>query len=279
METTIKQNNIIIAGVPRSGSTLVCHLLNKIPNTVALHEPINPHLLEGQTLENKLDKIESFFLEQRELINTKGVAVSKSFKGKVPDNPMSGYDSSTNKRTRVLDGNEIEINKPLSENFILAIKQPGMFTGMLGGLQGRYRCYATIRNPLSVLLSWNSLEMPVSNGRAPAAEACDKNLSIALDNEANIYKRQTILLAWYFNKISDFIAPINIIRYEDTVKNGGKNLSVINSQADDLTDILTSRNSNSLYDMNKKDLLIDCLLTAGGDYLKFYNENDIETLI
>ena len=279
METTLKHKNIILAGVPRSGSTLVCHLLNKIPDTVALHEPINPNILEGLELEGKLEKIESFFLEQRELIKTKGVAASKSFKGKVPDNPMSGYDSSTNKRTRVLDGNEIEINKPLSENFILAIKQPGMFTGMLGDLKGRYRCYATIRNPLSVLLSWNSLEMPVSKGRAPAAEACDENLSRALDNEVDIYKRQTILLAWYFKKIKEFIPPSNIIRYEDTVNNGGKNLSVIDSKAEDLTDVLTSRNTNSLYDMSKKDLLIDYLLTTSGDYLSFYNEDDIKSLI
>ena len=36
------ERNIVITGPGRSGTTLTCHLLNKLPNTVALSEPINP---------------------------------------------------------------------------------------------------------------------------------------------------------------------------------------------------------------------------------------------
>jgi hypothetical protein len=38
----LNQTNIVSTGLPRSGTTLTCHLLNKLPNTVALHEPIAP---------------------------------------------------------------------------------------------------------------------------------------------------------------------------------------------------------------------------------------------
>src|ERR1700716_4011573 len=33
--------NVLIPGTPRSGTTLLCSLLNKLPDTVALHEPMN----------------------------------------------------------------------------------------------------------------------------------------------------------------------------------------------------------------------------------------------
>lgn len=36
----MNENNIILTGLPRSGTTLSVHLLNKLPNTVGLHEPI-----------------------------------------------------------------------------------------------------------------------------------------------------------------------------------------------------------------------------------------------
>ena len=34
--------DIILTGIARSGTTLSCSLLNKLPQCVALHEPMNP---------------------------------------------------------------------------------------------------------------------------------------------------------------------------------------------------------------------------------------------
>jgi len=33
--------NVLITGTPRSGTTLICSLVNKLPDTVAVHEPTN----------------------------------------------------------------------------------------------------------------------------------------------------------------------------------------------------------------------------------------------
>ena len=33
--------NVLVTGTPRSGTTLICSLVNKLPDTVALHEPMN----------------------------------------------------------------------------------------------------------------------------------------------------------------------------------------------------------------------------------------------
>jgi hypothetical protein len=36
----MSENDVVLTGLPRSGTTLTCHLLNKLPDTVALHEPM-----------------------------------------------------------------------------------------------------------------------------------------------------------------------------------------------------------------------------------------------
>jgi hypothetical protein len=37
-----RRQTVLITGTPRSGTTLVCHLLNQLPDTVALNEPMQP---------------------------------------------------------------------------------------------------------------------------------------------------------------------------------------------------------------------------------------------
>jgi len=39
--------DIILTGIARSGTTLTCFLLNKLPQAVALHEPMDPSQLVG----------------------------------------------------------------------------------------------------------------------------------------------------------------------------------------------------------------------------------------
>src|SRR5689334_16285425 len=38
-----KDRDVLVTGLPRSGTTLTCHLLQKLPDTVALHEPMDFH--------------------------------------------------------------------------------------------------------------------------------------------------------------------------------------------------------------------------------------------
>ena len=41
------RRDVVLTGPPRSGTTLACHMLNKLPGTVALHEPIPPRRFAG----------------------------------------------------------------------------------------------------------------------------------------------------------------------------------------------------------------------------------------
>jgi hypothetical protein len=39
--------NVVLTGLPRSGPKLACRLLNTLPDTVVLHEPIVPSRFVG----------------------------------------------------------------------------------------------------------------------------------------------------------------------------------------------------------------------------------------
>jgi broad-specificity NMP kinase len=48
----------LITGIPRSGTTLCCKLLNQRADVVALHEPINPGAMpQSYTAKEALDSI------------------------------------------------------------------------------------------------------------------------------------------------------------------------------------------------------------------------------
>src|SRR5688500_6211375 len=80
-------DNILITGTPRSGTTLTCHLLNLLPDTVALHEPMR--VSEFGALHDHAEicrTIARFCADQRAAIGERGRAVSKQIDGTVPDN-------------------------------------------------------------------------------------------------------------------------------------------------------------------------------------------------
>ena len=273
------KNDVILAGVARSGSTLACYLLNKTPDAIALLEPIEPKEVITLSDDKVITFLNHFFTEQRESIKINRFAKSKSTKGQVPDNLMGDVDKKTGKRKNILDGKSIEIKKKLNNNFSLIIKQPGMFTGMLGLLKHHFPCYATIRNPLSVLQSWNTVDMAVTNGHAPAAEECDPSLKELLANESDVYNRQILLLSWYFEQFHNHLANENIIRYEEVINSGGKNLACITSSARQLEENLVSKNKNSLYDPELKKELAKRLLASNGYFWCYYDKEDVLQLL
>lgn len=278
MQLISAQQQVILTGLPRSGTTLTCHLLNKLPNCVALHEPLVPLDLSGYNRPSLVQFILEYFTAQRYQILQTGTAVSKSFGGQVPDNPVAGFDPITGKRIRVLDGRLVQIDKQLTQDFCLTIKQPAFFTAILKDLVEvkLLSCFALIRNPLSVLLSWNSVEMPVSRGRVPAAEAFVPELKLHLKQIQDVYDRQIFLLDWFFQQYLNYLPAEHVLYYETTIKSAGKSLAVINPLASDLNEALYSKNNNSLYSAELKKILLDKLVgKASGAFWNFYTEEQL----
>ncbi len=272
--------NIMLVGLPRAGTTLTCHLINKLPDMVALHEPLKPIDFKDDSSLEMVKRISFFCQEQRRSLLENGTAASRTIGGKVPDNHIRGINENTGKRTNKIDGQVLAVDKSLSNDFTLIVKHNAFFAGILGVLAESFKCFAVVRNPLSVLLSWNSVDMAVSQGYAPAAERFDKKLGELLRKEDDRYQRQIYLLSWYYNQIFKHVASSNVIRYEDIISTGGCALGKVISDAESLNETLHSKNNNALYDADLKPLLAEKLLDLSqGGYLHYYTKDDVKEML
>lgn len=271
--------NIVLAGIARSGTTLACSLLNELPQCVALHEPINPaDLIDLDFPGGYLEAIDSFFAGQRAGLLSSGTAISKAREGRVPDNHFMSTPALGGLRPSMVSDQEVRFEKRLRQGFRLVVKHPNFFTATLGVLQTRYPCFAIIRNPLAVLLSWHTIDAPVNRGRLPFGEAFDEGLRSALASEPDRVARQIICLRWYFSRYAESLPRDHVIRYEDLVATGGRALTAIDPEASSLDTPLESRNANRLYDADLVREFAGRLLDDESIYAPFYRRDDIRHL-
>ena len=269
--------NNLITGLPRSGTTLVCHLLNKLPNTVALHEPLDTTMFKDAGKNEILATLNAAFAAQREQILTQGTAKSKSSDGRVPSNHLTDI-WINGSRKRLLDGMLIKVDNIVDHNFKLFIKHPAVFTALLPLLSEHYPCYAIVRNPLSVLLSWRTASMAVSRGRAPAAEMADPDLSHRLNSVKEILDRQLILLDYFFHRYATS-SRAKVLHYEDIIATSGKTLSILTDSARNLNEPLVSRNLHEVSDDANKRAIAFKLLESENACWAFYSREDVIRLM
>ena len=262
--------NIALTGVPRSGTTLVVNLLNQVENVIALHEPIIAYrYLKGLDRYESIEKIIQFFNDSRISLLNRKLAVTKHRNGLIPDNSITDEYSGENvkelcRKDRMEHG-EIQFNKQLSESFDLFIKDPTLFTALLPDLKERIPTFAIIRNPVSVLLSWNSVPFKISTGRIPPAEKYDKNLFNKLNQENSTLERQGIIMNWYFTNYLENLETTKIIKYEDIILTNGQVLSKLGIDTRNLIVNLSDKNTNPIYDKQ----LVESIITV---IRKYYSQ-------
>jgi len=269
--------NSLITGLPRSGTTMLCYLLNKLPNSVALHEPLDISALKGSSISEVIDLINGFFQSQREMILASGIAISNSMGGRVPSNHLSDLHEG-GLRKSLLDGMTIAVDNVDSQSFDLYIKHPVVFSALLPVLSDNFHCFACIRNPLAVLLSWTTVKMPVSRGRAPAAEWVDSELARRLEETSDVLDRQLILLDYFFCRYAD-CHTVQVVRYEDVIASSGRAVEVINPKAKWLNESLVSRNMREVHNRGLVQRMADQLLNSDNACWMYYSREDVISML
>lgn len=273
---TMKNCNIALTGLPHSGKSLTCHLLNKLPDVVALDEPMVARKLARWKFHVLICKrVERFFTKSRESLRTRRAAISRHVSGEVMPKPDEVMGQGGSK-------GEIRFDKVLSHNFLLVISHGPGFTALLETLSQRVPTVAVIRNPLAVLASWNSVPIQpfvVSSGHAPAAERLDKGLRQTLARLSDRTERQIHLLSWFFEGYRRVLPEASILRYEDIVSSEGRALRVITPQASCFDVALENRNKDRGYDREFLYTLGRRLLETDGPYWTFYTRGSVEQLL
>ena len=270
--------NILITGIPRSGTTLVCSLLNKVPDVVALHEPMDVwDFAKCRDAAALAGMIENFCNDARRSLREHGFAISKHVGGEIRDNSAADQ---AGERVRQTEHGKIFIEKPLSENFTLAIKHPLAFTALLGSLSSHFDCFAVIRNPLATLASWNSLDwLKVRKGRAPIAEKLDNGFAAKLSKESDAIERQIQIVEWSFIRYREFLRPEAVLKYEELIATRARALGKFFPAAAAFDEDLVSKNLNKYYDRALMADLGQRLLKREGPLWNFYSKDDVEKLL
>jgi hypothetical protein len=274
--------NIVLTGLPRSGSTLTCNLLNRCADTIALHEPIPMGQLAGEYTGDALtDQIDRFFADTRQSLLQERRAVSKLVEGRVPDNTFGeARGGKDNLRRSLASHGEVRFeDKELTPDFLLAIKHNAGFAAMLDRLKERYPCYGIVRHPLAVLSSWNSVNLAVQQGHVPVGEQIDSELRGALERIADRTERQFYILEWFFERFARLLPRESILRYEDLIATGGKALAVVVPAAGELAEPLESRNVNTAYAAEQMRELGGKLLGRPGAFWEFYSRESVEEML
>ncbi len=242
--------NLIITGIPRSGSTLACSLLNRLPDVVALNETMNVgELLALPDAESRVRAIADYFAETRRTIDRTG---------KVPQLRVAGSEgnmflpeASTGRKSAKRGSAMVDVGKVLPAGYWLALKHLNAFAALLPELQQRFDCLALVRNPLATLASWHTLAHPMERGHMPVAEALDEGLAQRLAGIDEGRERRLALLDWYYRRFTDSLGAERIQRYEDIMATNGGCLAQVLPSASDLPIVvrepLESRNESLLY--------------------------------
>ena len=269
----------MLSGVPRSGTSLSCRLAGDLPDTVALSEPFNAKAFGTKIPRDPRSActyIRDFVEQVRERILAERRAPSVRVGGCLYDNIVASKPADSGLREPRGEWGHIAIGKPLSDRFTLVIRDNAVFAALLPQLQEFFPCLAVVRNPLSILASWQTVNLPVHQGRIPGAELFDCDLHRTLEREPEVLRRQIVALEWLFARFQSNLAPTNIIRYEDLIDSGGMVLFRRLGHAGTPPVVLKSRNDNALYDGAMIDTLLKALLEAGGCWRHFYSAADCE---
>lgn len=269
----MNENNIVLTGIPRSGTTLSCFLLSQIPNSVALNEPMRTG--QYKTFQTALDAVPEFYQSTRASILNRGIAVARAANGKITDNHFSNEKGI---RKKLLRKQEIEINKELTTDFKLAVKHNALFSILLEDLFQDFPVFAIIRNPLSILGSWNSLDLPVSRGKINATKWLLPDFDHAISRIDDLYDKQLFILNWFFEQYLKLPSE-QVIKYEDIIQSNGAALAIINEGANHLTSPLDSKNKNKIYDKDILSKLAGKLLNSNNACWQFYEKSEINALL
>jgi len=274
MKTEIASRNIILTGIPRSGTTLTCFLLNQLPNVVALVEPMR--VVEFDPIDHRanLRMIDRFFADQRASLLAEGTALGKSVDGATIDNPLSDtINPETGQRELRHNQGFVRVEKPLDLGFTLAVKHPAAFTALLPVLCRTYETFAIVRNPLAVLTSWAAAPFAVSQGHAPMAERLDKGLKTRLARENSIEDRQIALLQWFFEQYQQ-LGSRNILRYEDVISSNAGIVPTTFDIRHRLHYRLETRNKANLGGTSHRQLA-EKIVARVGAYMDHYSAKEI----
>jgi hypothetical protein len=226
--------DLIITGVPRSGTTLAAAIVDRSCDAFCLFEP-DSHVKLMQTAKDVDDFVarlrREFDATRQALLAGKGVPDRRAGDGA----PVTDYFADAMPGRRREPAFTIrDVSRPgLSPDFVLGAKHNALYAAVLPqiALTGRFRVVGLVRDPVAVLRSWQSLDLPISQGRLPAAERFWPEMAALTHSNMELHEKQIRIYDLLCRRFADLSRQIEVIHYEALVANPAQLLAACGVRA------------------------------------------------
>ncbi len=213
------KRDVLLIGIPRSGTTLLGALVGSLSNAVSISEPgeLGRSYAESVTAHQFAASVIAYFEATRRAILETGHYVTKVHRQqgstltdyfiRVPGKDAEIAYTSGRERARIVDG-----------NFTLAVKHNEPFLLGLPELldSGRFSVVALLRDPIATIASWRSLH-PKAFVHAPLLE----QFGYQPPTSENVLVRQVLVFEFMLERILAHRDRLHLLRYEDLVLDPG----------------------------------------------------------
>lgn len=221
------EKNVLITGIPRSGTTLVTALFDSLANSACLSEPSwqAQWVASARDAADLARRICADIPEIRyRILSGDAVEDRLAVDGKTVTNYFERTNSgSVNNAYEITHRRRIVKN----EDFLLGIKHNALYTATLDNLVNMdgFKILCIVRHPVPTILSWQSLKVPVSYGRMPHGERFWPELRRIIATEPDILVRQIRILDLFCDRYlmlsASHSSRVALVRYEDFVRDPG----------------------------------------------------------
>jgi hypothetical protein len=199
---------------------LAAAIIDQAPNSLCLSEP-DQHvdlMREAATAEDFVARLSQEFDTIRRTILTGGSVPDRR---RADGAPITNYFSDPLPNgCRETTFTICNVTRPgLSKDFVLGVKHNALYSAVLPEIvaSARFRVVALIRDPVALVMSWRSLDLPISRGRLPAGERFWPELGALCRAKLELVEKQIRICELLFNRFLQWAGQVAILRYEDLV--------------------------------------------------------------
>jgi hypothetical protein len=214
-------SNIILTGIPRSGTTLAAAILDNTSNCFCLSEP-DSHRELMDSSSSKDDFVNSLELEFLSIRSKLLAGIEVPDKRMADGSAVTNYFSApsiTNHRSAAYTLKKVGRNN-LTEDFALGIKHNALYAAVLPEIlsSNKFKVVILVRNPMDVVASWRSLDLPVSQGFLPAADRYWPEMRELTHSAMPLLDKQLFIYELMCSRFLSFTDQACVVRYENMVE-------------------------------------------------------------
>ncbi|WP_409305792.1 class I SAM-dependent methyltransferase [Peribacillus sp. SCS-155] len=271
----IKTNNLIVTGIPRSGTTLTTALIDSLENTICLSEPPwqGQIFKKTENISKLVKRLKKDFIKTREnIINKKPIEDRRSESGNAVTNYIQYTDDG--KAVKNKHSNKF-ILEAKDHDFLLGMKQNAQYSSILPALaeDDFFSIIAVVRHPIPTILSWQKVNFPISKGRLPGAELFWPEIKSISKSEEPLLIKQVRIFDLFCERYLSLGDRICLIKYEQLLDSPAILEMITKKQYNAIID-LTNQNKNRHYDFQMVNQLKDHLKLYAPNALKLYSLDD-----